>query len=399
MDSSEPRYTTVGHHGIFSKRSERDTYGQLADGREISAGEDAVRTSRSLELTGSNLNTSETSAKTSKRFVCRKPIVVLLCLAITVVVGVLLMMAMWAFTGKFLYGNQKYIKALQQEISDNTYTVSKLESQLRKLNQSHNPPCDGLPTPTTPTPLCSELPSSSPSGYYWVTASNGSAMRVFCDMTRTCGPFTGGWMRVASVNVKGASAKCPVNLCLDDTPVRGCYLCSKSYHYPFSLFRVGVKYSKVCGKVIGYAIGHPDAFSSHYTQIVDGVILSYSLPPVHIWTFVASIPEPSRAVHSKCACSHPFKRKLSKVPDIIGENYFCDHSFKRPNSSAPELSPLWDGVGCRGLYNRCCTYNNPPWFYRELPSPTYEDIWMKINLDEDKSNEDIAVEQVEIYVQ
>ena len=175
------------------------------------------------------------------------------------------------------------------------------------------------------------------------------------------------------------------------------YLCSKSYHYPFSLLRVGVKYSKVCSKVIGYAIGHPDAFSSHYTQIVDGVILLQ--PPVHTWTFVASIPEPSRAVHSKCACSHPFKRKFSKVLDIIGEKYFCDHSFKRPNSSAPKLRPLWDGVGCRRLYNKCCTNNNTPWFYREFPSPTYEDIWMKINLDEDKSNEDIAVEQVEIHVQ
>ena len=138
MDSSESRYTTVGHHGIFSKRSERDTYGQLADSRGISVGEDAVRTSRCLEPTGSNLNTSETLAETSKRFVCRKPIVVILCLAIIVVTGILLIMAMWAFTGKFLYGNQKYINALQQEISDNKYTINKLESQLRKFNQSNH---------------------------------------------------------------------------------------------------------------------------------------------------------------------------------------------------------------------------------------------------------------------
>ena len=37
---------------------------------------------------------------------------------------------------------------------------------------------------------------SSPSGHYWVGSSNGSSVRVYCDMTRSCGNITGGWMRV-----------------------------------------------------------------------------------------------------------------------------------------------------------------------------------------------------------
>ena len=28
---------------------------------------------------------------------------------------------------------------------------------------------------------------SSPSGHYWIRSSNGSAVRVYCEMTRSCG--------------------------------------------------------------------------------------------------------------------------------------------------------------------------------------------------------------------
>ena len=34
---------------------------------------------------------------------------------------------------------------------------------------------------------------------YWATASNGSAVRVYCDMTTSCGD--GSWMRVASLDL------------------------------------------------------------------------------------------------------------------------------------------------------------------------------------------------------
>ena len=56
---------------------------------------------------------------------------------------------------------------------------------------------------------CSSLPLSSPSGYYWVTASNGSAVRVYCDMTRSCGGFTGGWTRVAHLDMTDSRQQCP----------------------------------------------------------------------------------------------------------------------------------------------------------------------------------------------
>ena len=41
-----------------------------------------------------------------------------------------------------------------------------------------------------------EKDPSAPSGYYWLRSANGSAVRVFCDMTLTCKGVGGGWMQV-----------------------------------------------------------------------------------------------------------------------------------------------------------------------------------------------------------
>ena len=43
--------------------------------------------------------------------------------------------------------------------------------------------------------------------------------------------------------------------------------------------------------------------------------------------------------------------------------------------------------------------NNPPWFYKELPRPTTDDIEMRVCRSEAKSNEDISIEMFDIYIQ
>ena len=53
---------------------------------------------------------------------------------------------------------------------------------------------------------------SLPSGDYWIKSSNGSAVRVYCDMTRSCGNITGGWMRVAELDMTDTAIQCPSNL-------------------------------------------------------------------------------------------------------------------------------------------------------------------------------------------
>ena len=45
------------------------------------------------------------------------------------------------------------------------------------------------------------------------------------------------------------------------------------------------------------------------------------------------------------------------------------------------------------------TFNNPPWFSKQLPSPTTDDIEMRLCVDEATASDDITVEKIELYVQ
>ena len=60
--------------------------------------------------------------------------------------------------------------------------------------------------------------------------------------------------------------------------------------------------------------------------------------------------------------------------------------------------PLWDGSGCSDT-SSCCAFNNPPWFCKQLPQPTSDDIEMRVCLNGQNTVEDIALETVELYVQ
>jgi hypothetical protein len=41
------------------------------------------------------------------------------------------------------------------------------------------------------------------------------------------------------------------------------------------------------------------------------------------------------------------------------------------------MEPLWDGEGYRAG-SACCTFNTPPWFYKQLPQPTTDDIKIRV---------------------
>ncbi len=66
--------------------------------------------------------------------------------------------------------------------------IEQLEQALHRVGQFAN----------NPVSSCAALFPSSPSGYYWVRAYNGSAVHVYCDMNLSCGNITGGWMRQSS---------------------------------------------------------------------------------------------------------------------------------------------------------------------------------------------------------
>ena len=100
--------------------------------------------------------------------------------------------------------------------------VKNTEILLQQLMEVLNSTLSGAHA-NIPTHSCAALPPSSPSGYYWVTASNGSAVRVYCDMTRSCGNITGGWARVAELDMTNSSHQCPSGLAQhNDSNIRTC---------------------------------------------------------------------------------------------------------------------------------------------------------------------------------
>ncbi len=62
--------------------------------------------------------------------------------------------------------------------------------------------------------------ASNHSGYYWVKNSNGSIIKIFCEMTKSCGNKT-GLTRVASINSNSRLAYCTGDI--DYNNIDGCY--------------------------------------------------------------------------------------------------------------------------------------------------------------------------------
>ena len=252
------------------------------------------------------------------------------------------------------------------------------------------------------------LNSSSPSGYYSIRSSNGSAVRVYCNMTLSCGNITGGWRKVAEFDMTDSITQCPSTLVQRSVSSRRtCAPSSSNFGScaPVIYSIDAVKYSKVCGKIIGYQVGTTDAFLSQGQGIdsyyVDGISLTHGSPREHIWTFASSDDEFGSSPGSKCSCANIQQaRNTLSPPAFVGNDYFCDTGTQ--NDAVNNLfygdDPLWDGAGC-GPLNTCCTFNNPPWFYKKLPEPTTDDIEMRVCRSEARSNEDIAIEKINIYVQ
>lgn len=217
---------------------------------------------------------------------------------------------------------------------------------------------------------------------------------------------------MTSLNFTNESVQCPGGLRYrNDHGVRTCGINSTTAACS-SLFLPtdGLNYSRVCGMVQAYQVGTVDAFGQHYREAnlsidynyVDGVSLTYGkYPRSHIWTFAAALDNYATYPPSSCACIAPGINIT--VPSFIGNDYFCESGAGTKRYLSAGLSfygtdPLWDGAGCIGN-SKCCSFNNPPWFYKQLPSLTMEDIEMRVCSDEGMDSEDIALSLVEIFVQ
>ena len=139
-------------------------------------------------------------------------------------------------------------------------------------------------------------------------------------------------------------------------------------------------------------------------RYVDGVSLTHgSSPRTHIWTFVSGQSQVfSSGNDERNYCPSLVDLYPPFVPDFVGNNYFCDcgsTSTTRDGSQFYTSRPLWDGQDCIASASTICRLNNPPHFYATLPEPSTDDLDMRVIVDEDASNENVIVIEVELYIQ
>ena len=221
---------------------------------------------------------------------------------------------------------------------------------------------------------------------------------------------TGGWRRVVYLDMTNPNTTCPSGWQLTRLPRRTCGRATGGANtHDSATFRVtGGEYNKICGKIRAYQYASPDGFQRFPSTLVatidnayvDGVSVTHGTPRNHIWTFVAGISEGDPNSIGACPCDA--KVDIS-VPSFVGDDYFCESGINRPWDQSRQyifhsIDTLWDGEDCLPS-STCCSRRNPPYFVKQLPTTTTDDIEARICLDEVVSNENIAIELVELYVQ
>ena len=221
----------------------------------------------------------------------------------------------------------------------------------------------------------------------------------------TCGCGGPGWRRVAYLNMSDTTqTSCPGDWELITTPKRSCGRPANATYTCYSALFRSFTYSQVCGRIIGYQVGQPEAFvyeNKGFPQTidgpyVDGVSLTYGNPRQHIWTFAVPIQEINSLPTNLCPCND---NSLVRVPSYVGNDYFCETGVPTGQTWSYTFyadDPLWDGEGC-GPTSACCTFNNPPWFCKQLPQPTNDDLEIRLCGIMSVNEENTPVELVEIY--
>ena len=255
-----------------------------------------------------------------------------------------------------------------------------------------------------PGASCADIHSKNPtshgkSGYYVLKTDH--LFFAYCDMELDCGGTKGGWMRIAGIDTT-IGATCPngwtnyTTYCTGGSTA-GCY---SAYFVTDS-----IRYSKVCGKVVGYQKGTTDAFypsayaygkRNGYTPTtasrsldgvyVDGISVTSGSPRKHVWTYAARVSNDGSYPQYNCPCA---KYPGPDPPVYVGSHYYCDGGVDEP---------LWNGAECKPE-NSCCHDAGMPWFFRQFPVTITGDIEVRICHDQSFSDESILVQQVQLYAQ
>ena len=290
-----------------------------------------------------------------------------------------------------------------------------MEERERARNEIHQIAASVIATMTTSTRSMPTTTSIS------TTAASTTTMPLTTTSVTTMSTMTGtytcngtpGWRRVAFINMTDTSYNCPTGLRLTSYSKRTCGRSHTELNGCSSTtFSVGdIPYSWVCGRIRGYqygstsAFGHTTASEDIDSQYVDGISLTHGVAGSrqHIWTFAAGLTEASMSwTHEHCPCDTSNSDR-SVPPGFVGDDYFCESGLHSPWSGNyytvfHSNDVLWDGQNCTST-STCCQLNNPPWFTKNLPNATTDNIEFRLCTDYTIGNEDVPIELIELYVQ
>ena len=257
--------------------------------------------------------------------------------------------------------------------------------------------------------------SNSPSGYYQLGTRRGP-VSTYCNMNGLCGS-KGGWTRIGYLNMGNPNENCPSGFRLYQNG--GIKTCGRATSSAGSCTSVkfladDISYSQVCGRVVGYQHGSPDAVieGAHHNDInsyyVDGVSITCGFPRQHVWTLIAGLLEAAMYFENtnhlapNCPCSTGSPQK-STLQSFIGSDYFCESGNPSTDGKYPynvlyTSDPLWDGKGCGSLEGTCCAAPGLPWFHKTLDNATTDYIELRVCGDEGTENEDTPIVFYEIYI-
>ena len=257
-----------------------------------------------------------------------------------------------------------------------------------------------------PASSCNEIYQRIPTsrgtiGQYWIATDEG-LFNVTCNMKLKCGGVEGGWMQVVDVDMNRDDS-CPGTWRKITSPKTLCYGylagCSSAHFYA-----KGYTYDAICGQAKAYQKGSTDGFTNFKLSLddvyVDGISITLGTPRKHVWTYAAGLGDDfdNRKHHHCCTCPcavYPGP----PPPAYIRNDYYCE-SGDVGMYDLNELyihDPLWDGHNCTAG-NGCCDQTGMPWFYRKFLTQVAEDFEVRICKDGHFSDEDIAIEKLDIFV-
>ena len=228
-----------------------------------------------------------------------------------------------------------------------------------------------------------------------LTAMNQSLRPLllkYLDGSSSTSPCSGpGWRRIAYYDMTGSNSACPLGLSLTSYSKRTCGRTRIGSGCSSTTFSVGgSEYSQVCGRIRGYQVGSNTPFRpsrSLENTYVNGVSLTHGARDdmQHVWTFAFGISCPCETVNSDHGdeseesegsdSSNAGDGADTSTPSFLLNDYFCES--RSSTNTLYEDDPLWDGQGCTST-STCCQFNNPPWFTKNLPNPTTDNIELRL---------------------